>query len=842
MPRSLSRTTQNESLVQDAFWQQSLTAPDELRQRVKYALSQMFVISSNNTTAIQNMPRGEASYYDMLGADAFGNFRQLLQDVTLSPMMGQFLSMQGNDKGNATTDPDENYAREVMQLFTIGLWQLNDDGSQQLDGTGNPIPTYSNTDVKGLAAVFTGFSWNIPGDSTRQRMVELLRLRRARLRRRAAADAELPQPPLHRRKAISRRHHSRFRQPRSRRRPQNRSRHAVQPSQSACVLLQADDPAPGHEQSEPCIHQPRCARSSRTTAPAFAAICRLSSPRFCMDPEARDTATDTTQSAIRQGARGSAALHRVGARLHRAIAHRLIRHRQHGRSNLRPRRDVAPLAYGLQLVRPGYTPPNTSISTDGLLAPEMQMTNVSTVVGYINYMQNAIGANAQGGPDVFSSYATEMSLAATPDQLLDRINLLLMAGQMNSTLYNQILPPSAPSPSPPAIRTQSMPRFLAACKRPSISPWRRPTSPRSNRSQPCANAHQSRRQFLRTASMASMAGFYVSPFLLELNSLAAMAQGTSGSDYRALVCVYLQGGNDGHGTVIATDTDSFAAFTRLARARRASLIRMNELLPITLKTPQTGRTFALNPSLGGVQNLFNAGRAAIVANTGTLVTPATKTQINANSVPLPDSLFSHFDQTAAWQAIASNLGSGEHVGWGGAVADAIEAMNMNSNSMFTCISTAGNALFLAGQSSFQLNVTPAGPIPIYGLQQPPFGLPAAANPLNSILTTDETNLFAKEYEVVINRSMQAQATLATAMAPAGDGRRRQSSAVSRSHDQYARRQSAGRVPADRRAHHRRPSQPRRHAADLLRPARQLRYARRPGADSRPASHPARRGV
>ncbi|MEI9969543.1 MAG: hypothetical protein WDM87_13315 [Terracidiphilus sp.] len=133
-----------------------------------------------------------------------------------------------------------------------------------------------------------------------------------------------------------------------------------------------------------------------------------------------------------------------------------------------------------------------------------------------------------------------------------------------------------------------------------------------------------------------------------------------------------------------------------------------------------------------MQSLFNSGRAAIVANTGTLVAPATKTQINSNTVPLPDSLFSHFDQTAAWQAIASNLGSSERVGWGGAVADAIEAMNMNSNSMFTCISTAGNALFLAGQSSFQLNVTPAGPIPIYGLQNPPFGLPSAANPLNSI--------------------------------------------------------------------------------------------------------------
>jgi uncharacterized protein (DUF1501 family) len=279
--------------------------------------------------------------------------------------------------------------------------------------------------------------------------------------------------------------------------------------------------------------------------------------------------------------------------------------------------------------------------------------------------------------------------------------------------------------------------------------------------------HQTRRQFLRAASMASMAGFYVSPFLLELNSLAAMAQGSGSSDYRALVCIYLQGGNDGHGTVIATDPDSFAAFTQARSGAPGLAYPISELLPINLTTPQPGRTFALNPYLTGVQNLFNSGRAAIVANTGTLVTPATKTQINANSVALPDSLYSHFDQTAAWQAIASNLGSGERVGWGGAVADAIEAMNMNSNSMFTCISTAGNALFLAGQTSFQLNVTPAGPIPINGLTQPPFG--SSSNPLSAILSGDETNLFAQEYEVVIQRSIQAQAMLASAMAPAGVG-------------------------------------------------------------------------
>src|SRR5690348_3132262 len=139
----------------------------------------------------------------------------------------------------------------------------------------------------------------------------------------------------------------------------------------------------------------------------------------------------------------------------------------------------------------------------------------------------------------------------------------------------------------------------------------------------CSKKH-TRRQFLRTASMASMAGFYVSPFLLELNSLAAMAQAPGTSDYRALVCVYLQGGNDGHGTVIATDPTSFAAFTQARSGAPGLAYPQSELLPIVPRSSQNGRTFALNPNLVGVQNLFSAGRAAVVANTGTLIAPATK--------------------------------------------------------------------------------------------------------------------------------------------------------------------------------------------------------------------------
>jgi uncharacterized protein (DUF1800 family) len=88
---------------------------------------------------------------------------------------------------------------------------------------------------------------------------------------------------------------------------------------------------------------------------------------------------------------------------------------------------------------PGYVPPGTSIAAAGLVGPEMQMTDVTTVVGYMNYMQNVIGGTASQGPDVFSSYSEEMRLAATPDQLVDRVNLLLMAGEMDSTLSGQIL-------------------------------------------------------------------------------------------------------------------------------------------------------------------------------------------------------------------------------------------------------------------------------------------------------------------------------------------------------------------------------------------------------------------
>ena len=197
--------------------------------------------------------------------------------------------------------------------------------------------------------------------------------------------------------------------------------------------------------------------------------------------------------------------------------------------------------------------------------------------------------------------------------------------------------------------------------------------------------------------MASMAGMAVSPFLLELNSVAAMAQQSgSSTDYRALVCIFLSGGNDGHGTVIATDPASFSAFTTARSGAPGLAYNMSDLLPITPLTAQSGRTFALNPYLSGVQNLFNAGRAAIIANTGTLVAPVTKAQIQAElgaaaGVALlalrPDGgVAGHLRNWRLCGAYRMGRRDG-----GASIA------SMNTNSAFTCISTAGVALFSRGR-------------------------------------------------------------------------------------------------------------------------------------------------
>ncbi|MDR3458098.1 MAG: DUF1800 family protein [Verrucomicrobiae bacterium] len=142
----------------NSWWQNAVTAPDQLRQRVAFALSEIMVTSQNGT--LQDHADALAYYYDTLLDNAFGNFRALLKSVTLTPAMGLYLNMQGNDKGSIITGihANENYAREINQLFSIGLNRLWPDGSLVLDSTGNLVPTYNQNVINGYAATFTG--WN----------------------------------------------------------------------------------------------------------------------------------------------------------------------------------------------------------------------------------------------------------------------------------------------------------------------------------------------------------------------------------------------------------------------------------------------------------------------------------------------------------------------------------------------------------------------------------------------------------------------------------------------------------------------------------------------------------
>jgi uncharacterized protein (DUF1800 family) len=151
--------------VMESIWKQAVQGPDPLRQRVALALSEIFVISDVDGD-VGNAPDGMAAYMDLLERDAFGNYRQLLEDVTLSPTMGVYLDMLSNDKEDPDSgrNPNENYAREILQLFSIGLNKVFPDGTLQLGTDGLPIPTYDQETVKGFARVFTG--WSFGGNDT----------------------------------------------------------------------------------------------------------------------------------------------------------------------------------------------------------------------------------------------------------------------------------------------------------------------------------------------------------------------------------------------------------------------------------------------------------------------------------------------------------------------------------------------------------------------------------------------------------------------------------------------------------------------------------------------------
>jgi uncharacterized protein (DUF1501 family) len=286
----------------------------------------------------------------------------------------------------------------------------------------------------------------------------------------------------------------------------------------------------------------------------------------------------------------------------------------------------------------------------------------------------------------------------------------------------------------------------------------------------------SRRRFLSTASALSVVGPAGLPFALNLAALAPAAA-QNASDYRALVCLFLFGGNDAHNMVLATDPDSWASYRQIRSAAPSPITlpaagTNGGVLPIMPATAQSGRSFALHPGMAELRGLFEAGRAAVTANVGPLIMPTTRAQYLSGSVPLPPKLFSHNDQQSTWQAHAPE---GARSGWGGRMGDLLASMN--GNATFTCISGSGNAVWLSGDATVPYQVSPNGAIAIQGLNAGLFGASAANNPLQAVIAGERRNLVEREYIQVTRRSIEARELIESALAateslepaPAGNG-------------------------------------------------------------------------
>jgi len=268
---------------------------------------------------------------------------------------------------------------------------------------------------------------------------------------------------------------------------------------------------------------------------------------------------------------------------------------------------------------------------------------------------------------------------------------------------------------------------------------------------------QSRREFLKRATALSIVGG-AAPFVLNLAAIGEAAA-ASASDYKALVCIFMFGGNDYANTLIPYDQPSYDLYASL----RSTLALPRDQLAGTVLNPNAalagGRQYALAPTLAPLVPLFDAGHLAVALNVGTLVQPTSKSAYAARSVPLPPKLFSHNDQQSYWQA--SNP-EGATSGWGGRIGDLFQAGN--GNATLTCISAAGNSVFLAGKTAIQYGVATTGPVPLLSNASTLFGSTAGMSALRALMTGTQTNLFENEHALVTKRSLDLQALVSSALA------------------------------------------------------------------------------
>jgi uncharacterized protein (DUF1501 family) len=282
----------------------------------------------------------------------------------------------------------------------------------------------------------------------------------------------------------------------------------------------------------------------------------------------------------------------------------------------------------------------------------------------------------------------------------------------------------------------------------------------------------SRRAFLKRSGQLAMTGTAL-PLVLNLAAIGEAAA-FDATDYKALVCVFLYGGNDYANTVVNYDNPSYNLYSTIrnggAGQTAGGITLARDALGATLLSPAVApvdvlgqtRQYALHPSMTGLAGLFNTGRAAVQLNVGPLVVPMTRAQYNStNRVlnPLPPQLFSHNDQQSIWQ---SSSPEGSTIGWGGNMADL--ALSSNTNAALTCISVSGNAVFLSGDSALQYQVSTNGAIKITPATSSVYGSSAVSTALNGLIQQTRTQKLENEYNKVTQRAIRAESTVAAALA------------------------------------------------------------------------------
>ncbi|MFN5700521.1 MAG: DUF1501 domain-containing protein, partial [Betaproteobacteria bacterium] len=277
-----------------------------------------------------------------------------------------------------------------------------------------------------------------------------------------------------------------------------------------------------------------------------------------------------------------------------------------------------------------------------------------------------------------------------------------------------------------------------------------------------------RRAFVQRMGQLGLAGA-AAPWALNLAAMSeAAAQSSTANDYKALVCVFLYGGNDHYNTIVPFDDINHANYQRVrsgitlqrsALTANALPIGTGEGLASTVNGMAPGRQVALAPELSGLIPIFNKGELGVIFNIGTLVQPTTKAQYTAASVPLPPKLFSHNDQQSVWQ---SSNPEGATSGWGGRMGDLF--LSSNGRTTFTCVNASGNAVFMSGREAVQYQVSTAGAVAMRGLGAPLFGSQACSAALRELVTAPHTHLMRSEYARVTSRALEAQVALSSALA------------------------------------------------------------------------------